>query len=34
MNEVWNEGTAYPHVKYYYGEADESMFTPYVTPIF
>ncbi|CAB4005826.1 Thioredoxin domain-containing 12, partial [Paramuricea clavata] len=23
MNEVWNEGTAFPHVKYYYGEADE-----------
>ncbi|XP_046850918.1 uncharacterized protein LOC124444366 [Xenia sp. Carnegie-2017] len=23
MDEVWNEGTAYPHVKYYYGEADE-----------
>ena len=26
MNEVWNEGTAFPHVKYYYGEAEESMF--------
>ena len=23
MNEVWNEGTAFPHVKYYYGEAEE-----------
>lgn len=24
MNEVWNEGTAFLHVKYYYGEADAS----------
>lgn len=30
MNEVWNEGTAFPHVKYYYGEADESMFKDFV----
>jgi hypothetical protein len=30
MNEVWNEGTAFPHVKYYYGEADESMLRDFV----
>ena len=30
MNEVWNEGTTFPHVKYYYGEADESMFKDFV----
>lgn len=24
MDEVWNEGTNFPHVKYYYGEPEPS----------